>query len=172
MIRLATAHAKGRLSREVLLEDANAAIELVQFAYFKKIIVKPKKGHQEQRSDGETDEDEEMDLDEEVLPKRKKREAPGDVYEFEDDEQPEMRPKKEKRTTQVEKVVELTDDKFKQFKKWLNEEFRKSHTEKLVLKDIESALEDKFTREEVGQALDRMQNDNQVMVADGDVILI
>lgn len=37
MIRLGTAHAKARLSKTVDLEDAQAAIELVQFAYFKKV---------------------------------------------------------------------------------------------------------------------------------------
>lgn len=38
LIRLSTAHAKARLSRTVQLEDAQAAIELVQFAYFKKVV--------------------------------------------------------------------------------------------------------------------------------------
>jgi DNA replication licensing factor MCM3 len=39
LIRLATAHAKARLSRTVDIEDALTAIELVQFAYFKKVIL-------------------------------------------------------------------------------------------------------------------------------------
>lgn len=43
MIRLATAHAKARMSRIVTAQDANAAIELVQYAYFKKILEKEKK---------------------------------------------------------------------------------------------------------------------------------
>lgn len=37
MIRLATAHAKCRLSKTVDHEDAECAVELVQFAYFKKV---------------------------------------------------------------------------------------------------------------------------------------
>ena len=37
MIRLSTAHAKARLSKTVDLEDAQAAGELIQFAYFKKV---------------------------------------------------------------------------------------------------------------------------------------
>lgn len=37
MIRLSTAHAKARLSRTVEVEDAEAAIEMVQYAYFKKV---------------------------------------------------------------------------------------------------------------------------------------
>lgn len=37
LIRLATAHAKARLSRFVEMEDADTAIELVNYAYFKKV---------------------------------------------------------------------------------------------------------------------------------------
>lgn len=39
LIRLATAHAKARLSRNVTINDAEAAIELVQFAYFHKVLL-------------------------------------------------------------------------------------------------------------------------------------
>ena len=37
MIRLSTAHAKARLSKNVEIVDAQAAVELIQFAYFKKV---------------------------------------------------------------------------------------------------------------------------------------
>ena len=37
IIRLSTAHAKARLSKTVELQDAEAAIELIEFAYFKKV---------------------------------------------------------------------------------------------------------------------------------------
>lgn len=37
MIRLATAHAKCRLSKTVDLQDAEAAVELIEYAYFKKV---------------------------------------------------------------------------------------------------------------------------------------
>ncbi|XP_065201750.1 DNA replication licensing factor Mcm3 [Planococcus citri] len=43
LIRLATAHAKARLSRSIDAEDAEAAIELVDYAYFKKVEPKPQK---------------------------------------------------------------------------------------------------------------------------------
>lgn len=58
LIRLATAHAKARMSRFVTGQDAKAAIELVQYAYFKKVLEKEKKRTRE--SDDEEDEEEEQ----------------------------------------------------------------------------------------------------------------
>ncbi len=37
MIRLSTAHAKARLSKSIDMVDAQAAVELIQFACFKKV---------------------------------------------------------------------------------------------------------------------------------------
>ncbi|XP_023212953.1 zygotic DNA replication licensing factor mcm3-like, partial [Centruroides sculpturatus] len=59
LIRLSTAHAKARLSKNVELEDAQTAIELVQYAYFKKVIEKPKKRQRRDSSDEEMEESEE-----------------------------------------------------------------------------------------------------------------
>lgn len=66
MIRLATAHAKARMSRTVTAEDAEAAIELVQYAYFKKVLEKQKK---KRRRDSD-DEEEEVASGDEQRPKR------------------------------------------------------------------------------------------------------
>merc|ERR1711970_1370247 len=62
LIRLSTAHAKARLSKEVTAEDAEAAIELIQFAYFKKVLEKEKKkrrrsGGDEAATDTESEEE-------------------------------------------------------------------------------------------------------------------
>lgn len=72
MIRLATAHAKARMSRVVTAEDAHTAIELVQYAYFKKVLEKPKK--RRRRASQETDSDSDGD------DQRPKRSRPAVCY--------------------------------------------------------------------------------------------
>merc|ERR1711936_629779 len=57
LIRLSTAHAKARLSKQVEEEDAEMAIELVQFAYFKKVL--EKKGRRKRTEESEEEEEEE-----------------------------------------------------------------------------------------------------------------
>ena len=64
LIRLATAHAKARLSKTVDLQDAESAIELIQFAIFKKVLEKERKRRK-------SDSDEEMDEGEEQEQRRK-----------------------------------------------------------------------------------------------------
>ncbi|XP_076083173.1 zygotic DNA replication licensing factor mcm3-like [Mytilus galloprovincialis] len=99
MIRLGTAHAKARLSKTVDLEDAQAAIELVQFAYFKKVLQKTKKRQRKDSGEaGESSADEQQDeVDGEVSfkkskktrdrrPSKKEGEDGYDPYDFEQDD--------------------------------------------------------------------------------------
>merc|ERR1711970_1061057 len=59
LIRLSTAHAKARLSKLVEAEDAELAIQLVQFAYFKKVLDKPGKKRNQDESGSEDEDDDE-----------------------------------------------------------------------------------------------------------------
>lgn len=55
LIRLSTAHARARMSKTVTIDDAQAAIELVQFAYFKKVLEKER--GKRRRNSGSSDEE-------------------------------------------------------------------------------------------------------------------
>lgn len=72
MIRLATAHAKARMSRNVTADDAYAAIELIQYAYFKKVLEKEKRNKRPRESD-EEEEDDSDDNDSERISQRSRR---------------------------------------------------------------------------------------------------
>ncbi|XP_060529095.1 zygotic DNA replication licensing factor mcm3 [Cylas formicarius] len=71
MIRLSTAHAKARMSRTVTAEDARSAIELIQYAYFKKVLEKEKK--RRRAGDEGTDTDDDDDDDDDGNQRRPKR---------------------------------------------------------------------------------------------------
>lgn len=99
LIRLSTAHARARLSKVVDADDAQSAIELVQFAYFKRVLEKPRKrknvddDNEEEEAGTEDEVDTEEERDENVADetvstaakrKRTRTIQPEDPYDFED----------------------------------------------------------------------------------------
>lgn len=66
LIRLSTAHAKARMGKSVTVDDAHAAIELVQFAYFKKVLEKEKKKRRRDEGGSDSEEEEEKENNENI----------------------------------------------------------------------------------------------------------
>lgn len=87
LIRLSTAHAKARLSKNVESEDARAAIELVQFAYFKRVLEKEKK--KRRRHDSDASENDEIDESRQAKRSKKATGESGEVnpYEYDSDDE-------------------------------------------------------------------------------------
>uniref|UniRef100_A0A8C9FGX3 DNA replication licensing factor MCM3 n=2 Tax=Pavo cristatus TaxID=9049 RepID=A0A8C9FGX3_PAVCR len=189
LIRLSTAHAKARMSKTVDLQDAEAALELVQFAYFKKVLEKEKKRKKQAEDDSETEkEEEETQPEKEGRKQRRKKartegeEESYDPYDFSDTEQemPEVQaptPKTpEASATGEAKKLELADPRLKAFKAALLEVFKSSHAQSVGLKSVMESINrdnpEPFSLAEVKVALAHMQDDNQIMVSDDIIFLI
>ncbi|XP_037100822.1 DNA replication licensing factor MCM3 [Syngnathus acus] len=197
LIRLSTAHAKARISKVVEIEDSEVAVELVQFAYFKKVLEKEKKRSRKQQASGsdeeEAAEEASTQKSQRSQTKRVRRGSQGSEpyspYDFsEEQEVPEIQAsagKKAKRTQEQEgqmdtaspaEVAELSTERLKEFKSSLLAVFQSGHAQSVkmqVLMDgINKERQVRFTEAEVRAALTRMQDDNQVMVADDIIFLI
>ncbi|KAM9355834.1 DNA replication licensing factor MCM3 [Pholidichthys leucotaenia] len=195
LIRLSTAHAKARLSKAVELEDSEVAVELVQFAYFKKVLEKEKKRSRQERDSGpEEEEEEETSTQPSQRPTRKRgrrgsqSSEPYSPYDFsEDQEVPEIhtgtskpaRPQQEEQQPMEQsraEDTELSADRLKEFKSSLFAVFQSVHAQSVemttLMSDINKSREEKFSEAEVRAALARMQDDNQVMMSDNVVFLI
>ncbi|MPC22149.1 Zygotic DNA replication licensing factor mcm3 [Portunus trituberculatus] len=201
LIRLSTAHAKARLSRLVEVEDAEAAIEMVSYAYFKKVMEKKKKAKKDEDSATETEDESEAEETEgrkrkrrstgekEKKPKKPKK-KPGDEgydpYEMEEDgEDEEMaeaslstsrgsRQAAEDTTSTPKEISSQRLDAFKSsILKLLKEEHAQTMAMTRVTEYVNTAHPDQpFTSDEIDAAVERMTEANQIMVADGMLFLI
>ncbi|KAJ8356627.1 hypothetical protein SKAU_G00194210 [Synaphobranchus kaupii] len=192
LIRLSTAHAKARMSRTVELEDAEFAVELVQFAYFKKVLEKKERSRQEgQDTESDEDDDEGQDASQ-PLRKRSRRSVerrpsqgsePYDPYDFtEVQESPKIQAGtpttsvEAVETTEQDGLMQITAGRLKEFKAALLETFHSAHAQSVtitaLMETIDMGNETPFTPAEVRAALDRMQDDNQVMLSSDIIFLI
>ncbi|XP_063079666.1 DNA replication licensing factor MCM3 [Engraulis encrasicolus] len=193
LIRLSTAHAKARMSKAVELEDTEVAVELVQFAYFKKVLEKEKKRSRSERRDSASeDEEEEEEAEGTPRPQRKRGRRSSqssetyDPYDFTTEgEIPQIQSPKSPGTRQTEEPMEtppenghadVTPARLKEFKTALLEVFREAHAQSVgmnaLMAGIAKTTAAPFTPAEVRACLVRMQDDNQVMVTDDIIFLI
>ncbi|XP_076268124.1 minichromosome maintenance 3 isoform X2 [Rhynchophorus ferrugineus] len=202
MIRLSTAHAKARMSRFVTAEDAHAAIELIQYAYFKKVLEKEKK--RRRRDDSSDSEDGGDDNDQKS--KRSRRARSEVDYDTEEElATTQSSTRSNRRATQSSTVEEttveipstngtnghveeqtsmdvdespkeITPDRLSSFKTSLSKAFQENRTQALNLAKVREFVNqdnsNPYTQGEISAAIDRMSDDNQVMLADGIVFLI
>jgi DNA replication licensing factor MCM3 len=182
LIRLATAHAKCRLSKTVDVQDAQSAIELVQYAYFKKVL---KKERRRKRSGDVEDEevDENNDTELELEPERKRsRQRGDDPYEYDDEgvdigTVPDTTSLKSSHRKSTDKSAPISAERLKLFKTSLFNLFKSEHKQSLTFDQVETQVnrdnvDDVFTRQELMSAIDQMQDDNQIMLSDNILFLI
>ncbi|XP_008478491.1 DNA replication licensing factor Mcm3 [Diaphorina citri] len=197
LIRLSTAHAKARLSRSVEKEDAEAAIELVQFAYFKKVLEKPSKKKRRRNEEGEEvdeateDEDENEDArserpasradsEEEPRPKRTRTLDPYDISEIDEDMTTLSSGSQVagSSSTSLALPTNVSSEKFSLFKEKVSNLFRSERTDALSVSRIVQHLNDagpgeaRFEPGEIAAAFERLKESNQIMITDNIAILI
>jgi len=179
LIRLATAHAKARLSKQVEEQDAEMAIELVQFAYFKKVLEKKGK---KRRVEDDSEEEEMLSETRQDTPSKRKR--------SEDEEAAETPSKRSRRAAASEEAaavlvpepvpVPLTVDegRYRHFMELLNklvtEKFQAQELEISSIRKFFSKEEKKnpFSNDEIDACLERMSDENKVMRSDDVVYII
>lgn len=203
LIRLATAHAKARMAKNVAAQDAKAAIELVQYAYFKKVLEKEKKKRRRSEAEGGAvdsddsgDEDggdegssqrthrkrtriTHYDTDEEETMEHSETPDAGDLTIRESITTPRETPQQSTSSEPASEEMSepIQDDRLNIFKNGLQKLFRESRESSLPVGRIVDYINvnsgsEAFTQGEINSALERMTNDNQIMVADDIVFLI
>jgi DNA replication licensing factor MCM3 len=190
MIRLSTAHARGRMCKNVEELDAQFAIDMINYAYFKKVSVRQKKRKQsieddEDESQDDTDEDD-GDTPQQKQSQKKRSQPSGrrtsssqvdgdsyDPYHFESDgEERDGDPLPAKRRKKSSSGTAIDDEKLAQFRSLILKLFSSEQIQSIPLEQVHKAAESDFTKSDTQAALEAMQNANQVMVADGTVFLI
>ncbi|XP_037306076.2 DNA replication licensing factor MCM3 isoform X2 [Pungitius pungitius] len=192
LIRLSTAHAKARMSKAVELEDSEVAVELVQFAYFKKVLEKEKKRSRQERDSGSEEEEEASTQSSQKTTKRGRRGSQGadtySPYDFsEEQEVPQIQAGAQKAakgqreeepmdTASKAGDSEVSAERLKEFMSSLFDVFEAAHAQSVNMATLTDAInkgrERRFTEPEVRSALARMQDDNKVMMADDIIFLI
>merc|ERR1719228_1248604 len=168
LIRLSTAHAKARLSKLVEAEDAETAIQLVEFAYFKKVEAKKKR----RRTVSES-----QDEDEATPQKRARKEvdssqeSTGTPMEEEEEESLLVAPA-------ATPVVEVSEKRYKSFMELLFKCFaEKDQAQSLEMDTIKTFFkkEEKktpFNESEIDSCIEKMADENKVMLADQTLFMI
>jgi len=189
MIRLATAHAKCRMSKTVDPEDSEVAIDLVQFAIFKKVLEKTKRKKDTEKAQTH-DDDEEIEEDKEnddgdmdiapppSTPKRRRHSSTNDTAPTDSGSatKRQRRPVRKGAVTDDSTPVTtsqiiIRSDRLDTFKIHLSTFIdRQPSVTTQEIFDYMKQHDSTFNEDEIRMALAKMQDENQIMLA-GEIVI-
>jgi len=174
LIRLSTAHAKSRLSKVVEEEDADLAIQLVQFAYFKKVLERKGK----KQGGDENDSEEEDNVEREETPSKRRRRDSGE--EGGEQEAPSKKARVEASAEQAStsSAITISETRLKQFmallQRCIAEKNMAESLELHVVRAFFAKAEKKspFSDAEIDACIEKMSDDNKLMRSEDTIFVI
>lgn len=184
LIRLSTAHAKARLSHRVQVKDAKVAEEILRYSLFKEVVkvkrTKKRKVHSDEEADGDEEEAEYEEEEDELFEDAEEiiadKDQPEDDWELIDKSQP----LDSKSPGNVEQEDTVSVSRLTKFSKIMSQLMQselfedESSSIELVFEKANGDLpkEEKYSRGEFEQALAKMSEKNQLMIAEGKVWVV
>uniref|UniRef100_A0A1J3GP72 DNA replication licensing factor MCM3 n=1 Tax=Noccaea caerulescens TaxID=107243 RepID=A0A1J3GP72_NOCCA len=171
IIRLATAHAKMRLSREVAKEDAETALELMKFAIYHQELTKMDEREAKERQREQTEQ--------EQTPSGQRRDN--------DNGGENATANVESETADPMEVDEPTLEQFsgtvsaariEAFERVFGQHMRTNRLDDISIAEIETVVNNngvgasRYSADEIMALLEKLQDDNKVMISDGRVHII
>ncbi|XP_047155366.1 DNA replication licensing factor MCM3 homolog 2-like [Vigna umbellata] len=165
VIRLSTAHAKLKLSRKVSKSDVEAALKVLNFAIYHKELTEMEEREQEREK--EQDRKRKADHNENDGPDRGSKDRRStlgtDAIEVDD-------------TPAAEANVGLTPARIEAFNSLFGQHMRANRLDLIAIADLENVInrgaDSPYTAADILFLLERLQDDNRVMIVDGMVHMI
>ncbi|XAR59321.1 DNA helicase [Bertholletia excelsa] len=162
IIRLSTAHAKLKLSRQVLKSDVEAALKVLNFAIYHKELTEMEEREQERE---ELERKRRADHDDGNSDRARRSASAREGTEAMDIDEP----------SEAQPSSNLSPERIEAFNSLFGQHVRENHLERITIGDIETAVNTKaavpYSREEIMSLLEKL-GDSKIMIHDDTVYIL